>query len=297
MINQEVIVNQMLQEQIIYEQEEFPLARFLDQLNYFADGSVLCHWHNEFEIALVLRGEVEYLLDQRSFVLTDGEGLFIGSQILHASRQLSAGTEVFNIAFPPTLLNLVFSSSLYQKYFSPLVTHQMVGHKITGETREGSQILRSMQNIHQSDPNEFAYELSSLEYILQIWKNLLCLLRATPLDATSLGDLTREQRIRKMVAFIQKNFSSPITIEDIANSASVSRSECFRCFSLFCNTSPMEYVNRYRLTHAAQQLIHTNEAITSICFSCGFSNTSYFGKAFNRAYHLSPSRFRQQAKR
>lgn len=45
MINQEVIVNQQLQERIHYDNSDFPLARFIDEMDYFVDGEFLCHWH------------------------------------------------------------------------------------------------------------------------------------------------------------------------------------------------------------------------------------------------------------
>ena len=51
MINQEVIVNQHLEEQVMLEHPDFPLGRFIDQLDYFVDGSFLCHWHTNFELA------------------------------------------------------------------------------------------------------------------------------------------------------------------------------------------------------------------------------------------------------
>ena len=69
MINQEVIVNQHLEEQVMLEHPDFPLGRFIDQLDYFVDGSFLCHWHTNFELAIILEGSVEYILDQQPFSL------------------------------------------------------------------------------------------------------------------------------------------------------------------------------------------------------------------------------------
>ncbi|MGI6668990.1 MAG: cupin domain-containing protein [Acetivibrionales bacterium] len=103
-LNQQVIVNQQLQEEIQYEQLEFPVIRFIDQMDYFADNSFLCHWHTEFELAVVLQGSVEYWLDQNIFHISAGDGIFINSQILHSAHQLTSGSVIFNILFPPTLL-------------------------------------------------------------------------------------------------------------------------------------------------------------------------------------------------
>ena len=105
--------------------------------------------------------------------------------------------------------------------------------------------------------------------------------------------MLREQRMHRMIEFIQTHIDAPLTVEDISAAANISRSECFRCFSLFGQTTPMEYTNRYRLQCAAQKLAHSNERISDICFSCGFSSISYFGKSFHKAYGVTPSAYRK----
>ena len=101
MINQEVIVNQQLQERIHYDNPDLPLARFIDEMDYFVDGEFLCHWHPEFELAIILKGGIEYQVDQQVFRLHQGEGIFITSRALHSARQLIPGSIIFNIEFLP----------------------------------------------------------------------------------------------------------------------------------------------------------------------------------------------------
>ena len=296
LLNQEVIVDQQLQEKIQYDDPDFPLARFIDQLDHFADGTFLCHWHTEFEFAIVLSGRVSYQLDQQTFVLEQGDGLFIGSQTLHSAQKLAADSVIFNIQFPPNLFNTVLTSALYRRYFSPVITKKVLGCRLTLETQEGAHILQGLRHIYETTSDKPAYELACLEILLHIWRNLLPLLQQSDSEAPSQDELLRDHRMRKMVAFIQSHFQAPITVENIAEAASVSRSECFRCFSLFCHTAPMEYVNRYRLQCAAQRLSDTRESIADICYACGFSSSSYFGKAFRKAYGLTPSEYRHSIK-
>ena len=133
-----------------------------------------------------------------------------------------------------------------------------------------------------------------MENILHIWRNLLLLLHQTSPVSANNDELIREHRMRKMVSYIQAHFEQPLTIDDIAGAASISRSECFRCFSGFCQVSPIEYLNRYRLQNAAQKLASGTASISDITFQCGFSSISYFGKAFRKMYGLSPSEYRKK---
>ena len=262
MINQEVIVNQQLQERIHYENPEFPLARFIDQMDYFADGEFLCHWHPEFELAVILNGSIEYQIDQQIFQLKQGDGIFITSQALHSARQIQPGSVIFNIEFPPSLFHTVGTSFLYQNYFNPTFLRKMGSVAISAEQEEGKEILDRKPNLvfyRASTDNDRGCQYM---YDSGIWE------------------------------FVER--WQPLTIEDIANAASISRSECFRCFSDFCQVSPIEYLNRYRLQDAAQKLASTSTSISDISFQCGFSSISYFGKAFRKMYNLSPSEYRQK---
>lgn len=296
MINQEVIVNQQLQERIHYDNPDFPLARFIDEMDYFVDGEFLCHWHPEFELAIILKGGIEYQVDQQVFRLHQGEGIFITSQALHSARQLIPGSIIFNIEFPASLFHTIGTSFLYQNYFNPSSLKKMGSWKILPENEEGSEILERLMHIHRSDPDKYAYELLCMEDILHIWRNLLVLLHRSFLVPTDNDEFIREHRMRKMVSYIQSHFEQPLTIDDIAGAASISRSECFRCFSGFCQVSPIEYLNRYRLQNAAQKLSGSTASISDISFQCGFSSISYFGKAFRKMYGLSPSEYRQKKK-
>lgn len=293
MVNQEVIVNNQMQEKIFYRNPDFPMARFLDQFDYFADGGYLCHWHPEFEFAVVLQGRIEFQLDQQVFTIEAGDGIFINSQVLHSARQLCPSSLLFNIEFPANLFNTVATSSLYQKYFRPSSTKKAIGYAISHKTPEGEILLNQLRAIHALDPNCFTYELICMESIFSIWRNLLALLNQSGEAEPQSEDIRREHRTRKMLTFIQSHFSEQLSIEDIAAAANVSRSECFRCFSDFCHCAPIEYVNQYRVHFAAQKLTDTDESVSEICYACGFSSTSYFSRAFRKIYGVSPSDFRK----
>ena len=89
-----------------------------------------------------------------------------------------------------------------------------------------------------------------------------------------------EQRVKKILEYIEEHYGEYITIEDMARQANVSRTECFRCFQRITGQTPLEYLTFYRLGQAAYKLRNTDSSITEICISSGFSQPSYFGKKF-----------------
>ncbi len=69
-----------------------------------------------------------------------------------------------------------------------------------------------------------------------------------------------------------------------------------RSFRKNLNQSPIEYLISYRLNEAKKLLRSSELPITEICYECGFSDSSYFGKAFRKAYGLSPREYRSHNK-
>jgi AraC family transcriptional regulator len=52
------------------------------------------------------------------------------------------------------------------------------------------------------------------------------------------------------------------------------------------------YLLRIRLAHAAKLLRETSQPIKQIATSVGYAHTNHFSTAFQRAYGISPARFR-----
>jgi AraC-like DNA-binding protein len=59
--------------------------------------------------------------------------------------------------------------------------------------------------------------------------------------------------------------------------------------------SPGEQLRQFRLRKAAERLRSSawqSRSVTDICFSCGFSSSSYFSTEFRRFYGVTPTQYR-----
>ena len=112
--------------------------------------------------------------------------------------------------------------------------------------------------------------------------------------AEKASDTKYEQRVKKILKYIEVHYGDYITIEDMARQVNISRTECFRCFQKITGQTPLEYLTFYRLSQAAYKLHNTDSSITEICISSGFSQPSYFGKKFREYYGVSPLKYRKQ---
>ena len=74
----------------------------------------------------------------------------------------------------------------------------------------------------------------------------------------------------------------------------MSRSAFAREFSNTLSMSPMAFVAKTRLHHAAELLKSTKLPVKVIAASIGFASRSHFSRAFASAYGADPSRFRSE---
>ena len=106
------------------------------------------------------------------------------------------------------------------------------------------------------------------------------------------GGKTAIIRTRQCLQYIQNHYREEITLDQLANSANISKSECLRCFKETLQTTPYRYLMDYRLSIAAKLLWETDQPVNEIAANCGFGQQSHFGKCFREKMGCSPLQYR-----
>lgn len=109
-----------------------------------------------------------------------------------------------------------------------------------------------------------------------------------------LGTL-RDPRLGKAITAVLDKPAAQHSVASLANIAGMSRSAFAREFSATLSMSPMAFVAKTRLHHAAELLRSTRLPVKVIAASIGFASRSHFSRAFAAAYGADPSRFRSAA--
>ena len=106
---------------------------------------------------------------------------------------------------------------------------------------------------------------------------------------------TQDPRLGRAVAAILDKPAAAHTVASLAGVAAMSRSTFAREFAAAFDMSPMEFVAKTRLHHAADLLRSSPAPIKVIAASIGFSSRSHFSRAFRQAYGHDPRSFRKSA--
>lgn len=117
-----VIVDENLLEQIPYSADTLLISDYYDDFDHFINDEFNYHWHDDFELGIVLKGELEYTIHQPNNkslpqILKEGDGVFVNTQALHTAKQIKQGSIMYGITFPSTFFAGFPTSLIHQKIF------------------------------------------------------------------------------------------------------------------------------------------------------------------------------------
>lgn len=271
----------------------FPIACYDDNLKKI---SVPWHYHEEFEAGFVTAGSIFFNIASDHFELSAGDVFFVNSNILHDVRATSSpASSLRSFVFHPSFISGGRDTLLFQKYLSPIVNHPslpaLVLHSGSEDGEQAySYLTTSWDACDQETPAfEFYVREQLSKLLLLIYQNYLVDHPKIPQKV-----LRDNARIKQMLEFLHRHYAQPITVQQIADSASLSVSECMRVFHNTISSPPIAYLKQYRLQQSAFFLKTTDIKISSICEQCGFQDVSYYSKAFRKYFGCTPSEYREK---
>jgi AraC-like DNA-binding protein len=105
----------------------------------------------------------------------------------------------------------------------------------------------------------------------------------------------KAERIAPAVQYILGNYSSKLLrVDELADMCGITP-EYFRAIFHKCyGTSPVKYINHLRIERAKELILSDSYTIADAAELSGFSDISYFSKAFKKATGVSPSEYGEQ---
>ncbi len=287
-----IVLDEQLREYIPHNAVKFPISYFHDELVALPNWAGPLHWHPDFEIATAERASLDYQVGEHHVVLEAGDSIFVNGNILHGIKQLSGDVAdaMPNIVFSGTLV-APETSSIYQKYIQPILQCDSLPFIVfRGKDSSLREINGLIKDIYkQMDEQKEHYEWRVQRDINRILEYISYNFNTLPKVRATRIEISNQIRLQKMLTYIYENYAEPVTLEDIAKAAYISRSEAGRCFRKFIDCSPIDALIQYRLQVASRLLGEKTRSIQEICFACGFNSVNYFSRQFKKFYGYTPS--------
>lgn len=287
-----VIIDHQLREYIPHNSIEFPITYFRDELASLPAWAGPLHWHPDFEIATAECGSLDYQVGEQHIVLEAGDSIFVNGNMLHGIRQVSGDV-------PDPMPNIVFSgaliaaetSAIYQKYIRPIVQCDSLPFVVFRDNDScHREILCLIKDIYrQMTEKNACYELAVQRNLNRIFEFIACNFAELQKTEATRVQVKEQIRFQKMLTFICENYAKPVTLEDIAKAAHISRSEAGRCFQAYMGCSPIDALIQYRLQMAYRLLSERTQTLQQISYACGFNSVNYFSRQFKKRFGYAPS--------
>ncbi|UQX88676.1 helix-turn-helix transcriptional regulator [Jatrophihabitans telluris] len=107
-----------------------------------------------------------------------------------------------------------------------------------------------------------------------------------------MGRLPIARQLVRAKDLVDGRYFEPLTVEDMACAAGLSKAHFSREFRRAFGESPHAYMLTRRLERAASLLRATDMSIVDICFAVGWESLGSFTTSFTRIHQQSPAQYR-----
>lgn len=271
----------------------FPVYISVEQIQAYDHGTFLWHWHPEIELTWIMSGEMEYQINDTTYKLSAGDGIFGNSNSLHTGRRINGQQCTYlSITFHPRFLYGYENSILQTKYVGFITSNESwASLALKQDVEWQKEILDVIKNIHElSKKPEDDFELSVHRKLMDIWHRLYLHFSVQPNNGSK--SLLHIQRLRELLTFIHENYTTEISLDEIADAASLSKSECCRFFKKHMDMTIFDYILYYKIQKSLPML-SGDQSITDTALSVGFSSASYYTQIFKRYMKCTPLQYKK----
>lgn len=110
---------------------------------------------------------------------------------------------------------------------------------------------------------------------------------------------SQSQQIARAIEWLKNNFTQPLSVDDLAEKASMSNSTFHHHFRSMTALSPLQYQKQLRLQEARRLMLAERMDAANAAFQVGYESPSQFSREYNRHFGAPPlrdiSRLRQIA--
>jgi AraC-like DNA-binding protein len=253
------------------------------------------HFHNLYEIALIIKGSGKRIVGDSIENFTDGDLVFIGHLIPHASYIGEGYTPVKNcqevhalvIYFHPDWFDESILNTTDFLNFMKLIKKLERGISLLGNTK--TRTTKALLKLKNTRGLERIIKLLDILDFVSKSDEYKCLASESYSNSYSKSDVERLSAVYK---YIMKNYTDVIKLDDISNIANMTATSFCKYFKCKTGKTFSNFVNEVRIGQACKLFFNENMYISQVCYSCGFNNLTNFNKNFKHFTGMTPTLYK-----
>ena len=237
--------------------------------------------HAFFELTYVDTGNLHTEVDGVSYTVSEKELIIYGPGQFHSQH-----TDAETVSYVTIMFNMEnISPDLPQDWYKVLINQVFPYNK---------KIYTLIKALVQESSNGAPYTASLMhclltETIIRLLQGVYTTPSAQP--SSVVRQNYQDELLDRILEYVHGKIYEPLTVADICQQFSISRSTLQLLFKNALNQSPKKYISDMKLEKSCQMLRENKYTISEISLKLGYSSIHYFSNAFNQKYHISPSEY------
>lgn len=242
--------------------------------------------HGYFELTYVDRGILNTEVDGKSYELKEKDLIIYGPGQFH-TQSIPKGQSCSYVTVIFDMDTTVFEeeSDKYHLLLNKIFPYdKKIYFLIKTFVQESTSDIPYMNSLMLCLLQEIVVRLLQYEFIGQRKEH----------PVTSVRQHYQDELLEEILKYIEDTICEPLTVEEICQKFSLSRSSLQLLFKENLNQTPKKYINDLKLERASQMIRENKYTISEIALMLGFTSIHYFSKAFAQKYNLAPSEYSKQ---
>ena len=197
---------------------------------------------------------------------------------------------------PWDILWVHFGGKLASKYMQAIEQYghpvAFLGHdeNLRGQFEDLMAAAMGLEHIHQDTIGN--QDILTGQMLGALLGRIIYLLEQQTQNQTNEQDY--QLNITELRQYIHRNLTTPLTLQQMAESNHLSVTHFSRLFRRHFGTSPMHYIIEQRMARAAALLTETTSPISLVGNAVGYEDAYYFSRLFKRIIGMTPRDYRKQ---
>ncbi|MGB8452798.1 MAG: helix-turn-helix domain-containing protein [Anaerocolumna sp.] len=266
--------------EIIEYSKDLPIKLFCQRI-----GNVQRHWHRSIELLLVLSGEMEVRIEEEYYILKENDLILINSNQVHETYSEDCVLIALQIRL----------SMFHMDWLNADTSFFQCNSSIHGNNKHFDNIRRIIAQLIQLYSSTSSYaQLLSYSHACHLIYELLIYFKAE--KPSAFRTPKQMERLRNIIQYIEENYNSEITLNDLAGREYLSPSYLSHFFEKNMNISISSYITKIRIEHSIHYLLYSDKSIEEIAETCGFLSPRSYAAFFRKQYNMLPSQYRKEKK-